>query len=25
MRLDVALSPLEPGRIAVYSAPGHPF
>ncbi len=25
MRLDVALSPLEPGRVAVYSAPGHPF
>lgn len=25
MRLDVALSPLEPGRVAAYSAPGHPF
>lgn len=25
MRLDLALSPLEPGRLAVYSAPGHPF
>ena len=25
MRLDLALSPLEPGRLSAYSAPGHPF
>lgn len=25
MRLDLAMSPLEPGRLAAYSAPGHPF
>lgn len=25
MRLDVAMSPQEPGRVAAYSAPGHPF
>jgi hypothetical protein len=25
MRLDLALSPLEPGRLAAYSAPNHPW
>lgn len=25
MRLDLALSPEEPGRLAAYSSPGHPF
>ncbi len=25
MRLDLAMSPLEPGRLAAYSAPGHPY